>query len=68
MLTLLPVAAAFLLLLVARWALFARVRVYHAPFCPRCRESRGRLLGIGEMTSRPYLRCPHCGYVFDGDG
>lgn len=54
-----------LLLLLLRWAFFIRVRVGKAPFCPNCREARGRFLGIGEKTGRAHYQCPHCGNVFE---
>jgi rubredoxin len=54
-----------LVALVLRWALFVRVRVVHAPYCPVCGESRGRFLGVGESSNQAYLRCPHCGHVFE---
>jgi hypothetical protein len=57
-----------LLLVALRWTFFVRLRVAHAPYCPVCRESRGRILGVGEQTSQPYFRCPHCGHVFGEDG
>ena len=60
-------APAIILVLALRWAFFARLRFYHTPFCPACRESRGRILGVGEETNHPYFRCPHCGHVYDGD-
>ena len=39
-----------LLILLLRWAFFVRVRVGKAPFCPVCREARGKFLGVGERT------------------
>ncbi|MGH2457363.1 MAG: hypothetical protein ACRDIY_00675 [Chloroflexota bacterium] len=64
----LVLAALVALALLLRWAVFARLRIVRAPFCPVCRETRGRVLGVGERTSHPYFRCPHCGNVFDADG
>jgi transposase-like protein len=57
-----------LIILALRWAFFARVGLVHTPFCPICRESRGRFLGVGERSGRRYYRCPHCGNTFEEDG
>jgi len=57
-----------ILALIVRWAVFVRVAAVRAPFCPVCREARGRVLGVGERTAHPYFRCPHCGNVYEGDG
>ena len=57
-----------LVVLALRWAFVVRLGVYHAPYCPVCREARGRLLGVGEQTSQPYFRCPHCGHVYGDAG
>lgn len=54
-----------LLILLLRWAFFVRVRVGKAPFCPVCREARGKFLGVGERTGKAHYRCPHCGNEFD---
>lgn len=68
MLSFLTIAAPLAILaLILRFAFFVRLSVRHTPFCPVCREARGRLLGVGEQTSHPYFRCPHCGHVYDGD-
>lgn len=56
---------AVLLVIFLRWAFFARLKFYHAPFCPGCGESRGRWIGVGERTGHAYFRCPHCGNVFE---
>ncbi|HEX5416205.1 MAG TPA: hypothetical protein VFZ25_11105 [Chloroflexota bacterium] len=54
-----------LLLLLLRWAFFVRVRVGRAPYCPVCREARGKFLGVGEKSGQAHYQCPHCGNVFD---
>lgn len=56
-----------LLVLLLRWAFFVRVRVGRAPFCPVCREARGKFLGVGERTGRAHYQCAHCGNLFEED-
>ena len=65
--TVLFVLLGIALALLTRWALFIRINVRRAPYCPVCREARGRFMGVGEGSGQPYYRCPHCGNVYAPD-